>query len=75
MKLIVDGDLLRIPEAAQRLGLKPSTLRAWLLRQRIGCCRIGRAVRIPPSEIERVIKESYVPARDCRETQDSQASI
>jgi len=64
MKLKVDSELLRIPEAAKRLGLQESTLRSWVLRQRIGCCRIGRAVRIPAAEIERLINESYVPPRE-----------
>jgi len=65
MKLKIDGELLHIPEAARRLGLKPSTLRAWVLRGRIGCCRPGgRAVRIPASEIERVIAETYTPPRE-----------
>ena len=68
MKLKIDGEMLRIPEAATRLGLKPSTLRAWVLRSKIGVCRVSaRAVRIPASEVERLISESYVPAREVRQ--------
>jgi excisionase family DNA binding protein len=65
MKAKIDGELLDIREAARRLALKPATLRSWVLRQRIGCCRPGgRAVRIPAAEVERIIAESYVPARE-----------
>jgi excisionase family DNA binding protein len=65
MKVMVDGQLLQIKQAAERLGLKASTLRAWVLRRRIGYCRVGgRAVRIPASEVDRLIREGYVPARE-----------
>lgn len=63
-KINVRGELLPIPEAARRLGLKPSTLRAWVLRRKIAYCKLnGGAVRIPGDEIERVVGEGYVPAR------------
>ena len=56
--------LLRVEEAAERLAVKESTVRAWLLRRRIGRVRIGRrAVRIPASEVARIIAEGTIPAR------------
>ena len=66
MKISIKGELLHIPQAAQRLGLRPSTLRAWVMRQKIGHCRIGRAVRIPEAEVDRILNEGYVPAREAR---------
>jgi excisionase family DNA binding protein len=57
------GDLLTIAEAASLLTLKPSTLRAWILRRRIPFCKVGRLVRIRREDIEAVIASSLVPAR------------
>ena len=59
--------LLRVDQAADLLAVKPSTLRAWLLRRRIAKERIGRrAVRIPSAEVERIIAEGMIPAREPR---------
>ena len=59
--------LLRIDEAAAALNLKPSTLRAWVLHRKILITRIGsRAVRVPESEVLRLISEGLVPRRSAR---------
>ena len=56
--------LLTVPEAAARLGLRESTIRAWVLARRIGRVRIGRrAIRIPAEEVERLIREGGEPAQ------------
>jgi excisionase family DNA binding protein len=55
--------MLTVRQAAERLGLKVSTLRAWIGQRRIGIVRLGRAVRIPLEEVERLIAEGAVPAR------------
>ncbi len=58
----VDKRLLRVEEAAELLAVKPSTIRAWLLRRKIGRVRVGaRAVRVPASEVERLIREGEIP--------------
>jgi len=55
--------LLSIPEAANALNVKPVTIRAWAAARRIAKVKLGRAVRIPSSEIDRLINEGLVPAR------------
>jgi excisionase family DNA binding protein len=63
----VENGMLTVQEAAESLGLRPSTIRAWLLRRKIGCVRLSaRCVRIPFSEVERLIRENTVPARGAR---------
>jgi excisionase family DNA binding protein len=57
---------LTVKEAAEELNLSPATIRAWLLRRRLGCVRLGRAVRIPRSEIHRMLDEGAVPAKVTR---------
>jgi excisionase family DNA binding protein len=59
--------LLTITEAAERLSLKPSTIRAWLLRRRLPRVNCGRAVRIPAEAIEKFIERNTVPAREVRQ--------
>ncbi len=56
--------MLTVRQAAERLGLRDSTLRAWIAQRRIGIVRLGRAVRIPLEEIERLVAEGSVPARE-----------
>ena len=58
-----EGKLLRLDEFAERLGIKPSTARSWAFARRISKVRVGRrAIRIPESEIQRIVREGFVPA-------------
>jgi excisionase family DNA binding protein len=59
------GDtLLTVSQAADQLGIKPSTVRAWILQRRIGSVKIGRrSVRIPATEISNLIDSGFRPAR------------
>jgi excisionase family DNA binding protein len=59
--------LLSVKESAERLGLKPATIRAWLLRRKnLPFVRCGRAVRIPAEAVERFIQENTIPAKEDR---------
>ena len=64
MKIADAGKLLCVREAACILGVKESTLRAWILRRKIGYSKLGAAVRIPTAEAERLISRGFVPARN-----------
>lgn len=55
--------LLRVPEAAEMLALSQKCLWSWIAARRISVVRLGRAVRIPFSEIERLMEEGTTPAR------------
>jgi excisionase family DNA binding protein len=58
-------ELLRVEEAAELLAVKPSTVRAWLLRRKLKKVRVGsRAIRVPATEITRIIQEGEIPARE-----------
>jgi excisionase family DNA binding protein len=59
--------LLTVAEAAEELSLKPKTLRAWIAQKRVTVVRPGGwTVRIPASEIARIIAEGTVNAEDRR---------
>lgn len=53
--------LRTVEQAAADLCLSVHTIRAWIARRKIGHVRLGRAVRIPIGEIERLIERGTVP--------------
>ena len=57
--------LLRPGEAAEQLGLRVSTIRAWILHRRIPAVRVGRrAIRIPQSAVQSIIEAGTIPVRE-----------
>ena len=56
---MADEQLLTVREVSERLGLRESTLRKWVLERRIAYHKIGRAVRVPTEAVTRLIRESY----------------
>jgi len=57
-----DTKLLTLEQAAERLGLKPVTVRMWASARKISRVKLGRAVRIPESEIAKIIERGLIPA-------------
>jgi excisionase family DNA binding protein len=56
--------LLTMQEAAERLGIKAATVRSWVLSRQIGYIKVGKKlIRIPASEVEKIIERGRVPAR------------
>jgi excisionase family DNA binding protein len=51
-----------VAEAAAELGLSTHTIRAWIAQRRIGHIKLGRAVRVPESEIRRLLERATVSA-------------
>jgi len=55
--------LLTGAQVAEMLGLKPVTIRQWIAKRKLASVKVGdRAVRIPASEVEKLIKRGFVPA-------------
>jgi excisionase family DNA binding protein len=55
---------LNVREVADALGLSVHTIRAWISRGRLTHVRLGRAIRVLPDEIQRVLRNAAVPAID-----------
>jgi len=68
----MNNRLLTVSEAASALAIKPSTVRAHLLRNRLSYVKVGRAVRIPIDEIERILREGLRPAKEPLRNKDAQ---
>lgn len=58
--------LLTVKQAADALGLKVATIRAWVSRRKLPRVNCGRAVRIPADAIAEFIERNTVPAREDR---------
>lgn len=57
------GSQLRtVEQTALDLNVSVHTIRAWIARRKIAHVRLGRAVRVPASEIARLIERGTVPA-------------
>jgi hypothetical protein len=46
--------------------MKPATIRVWIAKRKLAHVKLSRAVRIPEAEIERMIRENTIPARESR---------
>ena len=56
--------VVRLSKAAERLGIKTSTLRDWFLkRKNLDFVKVGRAVCVTEESIERFIAANTLPAR------------
>ena len=53
--------LLRVNEFAEMLDVTPACVRRWLLERKIASTRIGRMVRIPRSEADRLVDHGFRP--------------
>jgi excisionase family DNA binding protein len=56
------NDLLTVEEFAAALRVKPSCIRRWAREARVTVVHVGRLIRIPSSEISRVISAGTRPA-------------
>jgi excisionase family DNA binding protein len=56
--------LLAIEQVAERLGVKPATIRSWILRrEKLEVVKVGRLVRITEGSIEKFIDENTIPPK------------
>ena len=52
---------------ADALGCTEACIRRWILLRRVSSYRVGRLVRIAESEVQRILREGFVPARESRQ--------
>jgi excisionase family DNA binding protein len=53
----------KVPEFADELHVSPKMIWNWIALRRLAVLRVGRSVRIPETELTRLIEEGSVPAR------------
>ena len=55
--------LLSVAQFAEALGVTQACIRRWLLERKVASVRLGRLVRIPSEERDRLIEKGFRPAR------------
>jgi len=56
-------ELLTIPEFAATIRVKTSCVRRWIREEKVTIVHVGRLVRIPSTEVTRIIREGTRVAR------------
>jgi excisionase family DNA binding protein len=57
--------LLTVDQAAEQLGVKPATIRSWILkREKIEVVKVGRLIRIKESSVRKFIDQNTIPPRE-----------
>ena len=56
--------LLTVVQAADRLGLRPATIRSWIWTRKIQYVKLGRSVRLREDTIQEIIEAGTIPALD-----------
>jgi excisionase family DNA binding protein len=59
----VSTKLLTVAQFAEGLGVTPACIRRWLLERKVASVRVGRLVRLPETELQRIVQEGFIPAR------------
>jgi len=61
-------NLLSTAQIAEWLNLKPVTIRKWIAERKLASVKVGdRAIRVPASEVEKLIERGFVPAAPQRD--------
>jgi excisionase family DNA binding protein len=60
-------ELLTITEFASALKITPACVRRWIIEKRLSVVKLGRLVRIPRSEVDRLIADGFRPAENRRQ--------
>lgn len=64
-------ELLSIPEFAEHLRVTVSCVRRMVWEKRVTIVKVGRLVRIPHSELERLVAEGTRPATSVNQRRSS----
>jgi excisionase family DNA binding protein len=58
-----EHEFLTVPQVAEKLGLTRACIRRWIYERKITVVKLGRAVRIPIREIDRLVNDGLRPAK------------
>jgi excisionase family DNA binding protein len=64
--MMESSQMLTVFEAAKSLAVKPVTIRLWASQRKIGSVKLGRSLRIPQTEVSRLVAAGYTPAAQRR---------
>jgi excisionase family DNA binding protein len=58
--------LLSVPEFATALNISVACARRWIFERKVSIVKLGRLIRVPYSEVERLVNVGTRPARPAR---------
>jgi excisionase family DNA binding protein len=58
--------LLSVQEFANALNITVACARRWILERKVATVKLGRLIRIPSGEVERLVESGLRPARPAR---------
>jgi excisionase family DNA binding protein len=58
--------LRTVRQVAEELGLATVTIRTWMAQRKLKYIKLGRSVRIPDSEVRRIVDAGTVPCLERR---------
>lgn len=62
--MITDNQvLLTVDAVAKALSVTPACIRRWIFERKIATVKLGRLVRIPLSEVRRMVEQGLRPAK------------
>ena len=58
--------LLTVHSFAKALNVTPACIRRWILERKIATVKLGRLVRIPESEVNRIVEQGLRPVQEIK---------
>jgi len=73
--LTTDQQLLTVRAFAKALNVTTACIRRWILERKIATVKLGRLVRIPSDEVQRLIQSGLRPTQEQMRSTDSESEV
>jgi len=67
--------LLTVDAVAEVLSVTPACIRRWIFERKITTVKLGRLVRIPSDEVQRLIQSGLRPTQERRSSPVSESEV
>ncbi len=67
--------LLTVDAVAEVLSVTPACIRRWIFERKIATVKLGRLVRIPSDEVQRLIQSGLRPTQEQMRSTDSESEV
>jgi len=73
--LTSNQQLLTVQAFAKTLNVTPACIRRWILERKIATVKLGRLVRIPSDEVQRLIQSGLRPTQKLTSSPESESEV
>jgi len=73
--LTTDQQLLTVRTFAKALNVTSACIRRWILERKIATVKLGRLVRIPSDEVQRLIQSGLRPSQERTSSPESESEV